>query len=377
VQTREDHAGVLVGRFVVAPFLEQVLYARARGYAISVLWNGEEIYSRGSPSTDRWQTWWRAEEEVVLPMGGRWRIVQRPTPEFAAARLTPTPHYLLAAGIMLSGVLAVVAYQLRVIARQARFLKASNRALERRGDELEARVAERTAALEDAIAELEAFNYSVSHDLRSPLGAILNFAMILEEDYRDRALGDEGVAILGRISRSATRATALLEDLLQLSRAGRAALSFESVDMAALARETFAQVQAAADDRDIELQIEPLPEAICDRILVGNVFANLFSNALKYSRGREKRCVVVRGRVSDGECIYEVADNGHGFDMRFEDKLFRLFERLHNNDEIEGTGVGLALVARVVKRHGGRVWAKGVPHEGACIGFSLPTRESS
>jgi signal transduction histidine kinase len=376
VRTPDDHSGVLIGHFSTDPFLEAILRARARGYALSVFWGNEKIFSRGTPSSNPWQEWWRIEETVTLPLSGEWRVLFRPTPEFAALRLTPIPHYLLALGILLSIVMAVVAYQFRLIARQARFLSASNRALERRGAELESRVAERTEALEEAALELEAFNYSVSHDLRSPLGAILNFTAILEEDYSDRPLDAEGVAMLARIRRSAVRATALLEDLLQLSRAGRAALTFESIEMSELARETFAQVRAAEDDADIEFVVDPLPEVSGDRTLLGNVFANLFSNALKYSRGREKRRITVTGRLEDDECIYEVSDNGQGFDMRFADKVFGLFERLHSDDDIEGTGVGLAVVGRIVKRHGGRVWAEGEPGRGARFSFALPRKEA-
>jgi signal transduction histidine kinase len=377
VRTPEDHAGVLVARVSAAPFLENVLRARARGYALSVFWGEQEIFSRGTPVSDPRHAWWRVEESVGLPLGAQWRVVHRPTPEFATMRLTPVLHYLLAVGVLLSVVLALVVYQLRLIVRQSRFLAASNYALEQRGAELETRVTERTAALEEAVAELEAFNYSVSHDLRSPLAAILNFTAILEEDYPDRPLDAEGIKMLSRIRRSATRATALLEDLLQLSRAGRAAMTFEPVDMTTLARETFAQVRAAEGDEDVEFVVDELPEAIGDRILLGDVFANLFSNAVKYSRGCEKRRITVTGRSGDGEQIYEVADNGHGFDMRFKDKLFALFERLHADDDIEGTGVGLAMVSRIVKRHGGRVWAEGRPGEGARFCFALPRKEPS
>jgi len=374
VRTPEDHAGVLVARFEVAPFLEAVLRARARGYAVAVLWGDDEIFSRGSPSADRRQRWWRVEQTAALPLGGEWRVIHRPTADLADVRLSPMPHYLLAAGILLSIVLAVLAHQLRVIQRQSYFLAASNRALEERGAELESRIADRTEALQNAFNELEAFNYSVSHDLRSPLGAILNFTTILEEDYQGRTLDAEGGAILARIRRSATRATALLEDLLQLSRAGRAALTPERVDMTALARETFAQVLAAEDNTNVEFLVDSLPEAIGDRSLLADVLANLFGNALKYSRGCDKRRITMSGRIENDECVYEVADNGEGFDMRFVDKLFGLFERLHRGDDVEGTGVGLAMVARIVKRHGGRVWAEGRPGQGARFSFALPRR---
>jgi signal transduction histidine kinase len=364
-------AGTVVGVFDVERLLEHTLRAKAPGFAILVEWQGERLFARGEPSTDPWQTWWRAESDVALPRGGTWHLLYRPTPELAAARLTPIPHYLLAVGVLLSVAMAVAAHQLRVISRQSRGLAGANRALERRGDELEADVAARTAELEEVVQELEAFNHSVSHDLRSPLGAILNFVAVLEEDHRDR-LGEEGLAYLARIRRAATRATALLEDLLQLSRAGRAPLRRERIDMTTLARESFAQVRAAEDDFDVEFLLDPLPEAWGDRTLVGDVFANLFSNALKYSRGVEKRRIAVSGRVEADAPVYVVTDNGRGFDMRFADKLFGLFERLHHDEAVEGTGIGLAMVARIVRRHGGWVRAEGRPGEGASFAFSIP-----
>jgi len=363
-------AGVLVGYFQVEPLLDGLLEARAPGYALLVRWQEQEIFSRGTPATDRWQRWWRVEQVAALPLGQRWRVVLRPTPELAAAELEPVPHYLLAAGIALSAVLGILAHQLRVIMRQSRFLSATNRALEERSLELESKVAERTE-------ELEAFNYSVSHDLRSPLGAILNFAAILEEDYRDKPLDAEGIGLLDRIRRSASRATHLLEDLLELSAAGRSALALEPVDMTRLAREAF--VQTRVDDGDgvvVDFRVDPLPEATGDRSLLHEVFTNLFSNALKYSRGREKPSIRVSGWIENGECVYEVSDNGSGFDMRFADKIFGLFERLDAVNEVEGTGVGLAIVARIVKRHGGRVDANARAGEGARFTFTIPRREA-
>jgi light-regulated signal transduction histidine kinase (bacteriophytochrome) len=156
----------------------------------------------------------------------------------------------------------------------------------------------------------------------------------------------------------------------------------EHIDMLALAREAAAQARAAEQraSEDVEFIFEALPDAVGDRALLSNVFVNLFSNALKYAkpaRECEKPRVVVTGAVEDGECLYHVADNGRGFDMRFSDKLFVLFERLHSQDEIEGTGVGLAMVARIVKRHGGRVWAKGSVGEGARFSFALPLGEEA
>jgi signal transduction histidine kinase len=365
-------AGVLLAWSDVAPLLDDALRARARGHAVWVRSDAGELYARGRPPPSDWQIWWRVEYAIALPLGGEWRAVHRPTAEFATARLTPTPHFLLGAGLILSIALALLTHRLELRSQHAKLVEASSRELERRGQALEARVADRTVALQEAVAELEAFSYSVSHDLRSPLGAILNFAAILEEDYGQDRLDAAGRTMLARIRRSALRANALLDGLLLLSRTSRAPLEPREVDMTALAREAFAQAAAAQNDRTVEIVIELLPTAIGDRALLGDVFSNLFSNALKYSRGQEKRRITVTGYTDDESVSYEVADTGRGFDMRFVAKIFGLFERLHTEENIEGTGVGLAMVARIVRRHSGRTWAEGRPGEGAIFSFSLP-----
>lgn len=367
-------SGLLLARVDLPTLLREVLAGVALGFALEVRWDDVEIFARGQPSSDPWQEWWRSERRVELPHGVVWRILQRPTAELAAVQLTPTPHYLLASGLVLWLVVAGLAHQVRLTRRQARFLAASNRALEERGDELEGRVAERTRELEDAVGELRSFNQMVAHDLRSPLGAVLNLVSILEEDYRGRTLDAEGVDLLARIRSSASRTGELLDGLLHLSRAGRAALEIRPIDVRDLVEEIFAQVRIAESDSDVEFVVEDLPAIEGDRTLLGDVFSNLFTNALRYSRGREKRRIEVRGVAEGARCVYEVADNGRGFDMRFQDKLFAVFERLDPDDGVGGTGVGLAVVARVVRRHGGRVWAEGRPGEGARFFLELPRR---
>lgn len=368
--------GELVARIDIRDLLDERLGNESEGYALLVSWSGEELFSRDIPSSDPWQDWWKLSSDVQLPYGISWKVVHRPTAALAAERLTPLPHYLLASGLALSLLAAALMHQLRVTLRQARFLEATNRALQERGEELEARVAERTRELESVVGELRAFNQTVSHDLRSPLGAILNFTAILEDEYRERILDAEGLAMLARVQRSAGRAMMLLEGLQSLSRAGRIELDISSVDMGALAREIFAQVRVAEMDRDVELSLGELPRVQGDRTLLADVLSNLFTNALKYSRGREKRRIEVRGFVEGEECIFEVADNGRGFDMRFRDKVFGMFERL-DPDDVEGTGVGLAIVERIVRRHGGRVWAESRLGEGASFFFALPATLST
>ena len=229
----------------------------------------------------------------------------------------------------------------------------------------------RERELEAANQELESFAYSVSHDLRSPLRAIDGFSAILQDSCADR-LDDEGRRLLAKIRDNANRMRQLIEDLLRLSQVGRAPLAAQEIDMAALARGALNELQPGPTARCV---IEPLPAAWGDASLIRQVWVNLLSNALKYSRGRDKPIVEVSGHAESGANVYRVKDNGAGFDMKHYDKLFGIFQRLHSADEFPGTGIGLSIVQRVIARHGGRVWAQGEVDGGATFFFSLPTSE--
>lgn len=236
---------------------------------------------------------------------------------------------------------------------------------------LEHRVRERTAQLEAANQELEAFSYSVSHDLRAPLRAINGFARILTEDHGPR-LDDDGRRVLGVVREAALRMDRLIEDLLRFSRLGRQPLQVAPTDMTALAREVYAQLAGAFPERSVEFRLTALPFALADAALLRQVWVNLLDNALKYSRDRPCAEIGVSGSIQNGEAVYVVRDNGAGFEMKYAGKLFGVFQRLHEAGEFEGTGVGLALVQRVVHRHGGRVWAEAELDRGATFFFTLP-----
>ena len=239
--------------------------------------------------------------------------------------------------------------------------------------ELEARVLQRTAALEAANKELEAFSYSVSHDLRAPLRAIDGYARILTEDYQAR-LDADGQRVVGVICAEARRMGQLIDDLLHFSRLGRQEIRKIAVDMTALAASVFQELTALEPKRTVQWALAPLPPAWGDAALLRQVWANLLSNALKFTQHRDRPVITAGSRPEGGQMIYFVQDNGAGFDMRFAPKLFGVFQRLHRNDEFPGTGVGLALVQRIILRHGGRVWAEAKVNEGAAFYFSLPNQ---
>lgn len=236
--------------------------------------------------------------------------------------------------------------------------------------ELEQRVIERTAQLEAANKELEAFSYSVSHDLRAPLRAIDGFSRILLEDHAEK-VDEDGKRILEVVRANAQKMSQLIDDLLAFSRLGRKSIEPSPIDMTELAKSVFAELNPG-DSGSLQLQLREIPPAHGDRALVRQVFVNLLSNATKYSRAKDAPLIEVGGGIDNGHNIYYVKDNGAGFDMKYANKLFGVFQRLHGPDEFEGTGVGLAIVQRIINRHGGKVWAEGQVNEGATFYFSLP-----
>lgn len=243
--------------------------------------------------------------------------------------------------------------------------------IRRLNQELEERVIERTAQLQASNKELEAFAYSVSHDLRAPLRAIDGFSRILLEDYLDK-LDDEGERVLNVIRGSTKKMGQLIDDLLVFSRLGRQEINLSQINMDKLAKSVCDELRAAVAEETLQLDIKTLPSAFGDRSMIRQVFVNLLANAIKFTKPREKAIIEVGGGSEQAENTYYVRDNGVGFDMQYVNKLFGVFQRLHSTEEFEGTGVGLAIVQRIIQRHGGRVWAEGKVNEGATFWFTLP-----
>jgi len=266
------------------------------------------------------------------------------------------------------GIAHEVATQLAIAISQSRLLER----VRRQSEDLERRVAERTAMLDAANRELEAFSYSVSHDLRAPLRAIDGFSRIVREDYAGK-LDDEGRRLLGVIRDNSQKMAQLIDDLLQYSQLGRRSLADAEIDMNRLIVETIDGLRASGERLD-GMVLQPVPPAHGDATLVRQALTNLLANAIKFCGKREQPAIEVSGRENGTQCVYCVKDNGAGFDMKYYGKLFGVFQRLHSEEEFTGTGVGLAIVQRVVSRHGGRVWAEGKVDAGAAFYFSLPKR---
>ena len=247
--------------------------------------------------------------------------------------------------------------------------KAAEDQLRRLNESLEARVTERTAALEAAMREMEGFSYSISHDLRAPLRAINGFARLLLENEKGK-MGQESAGMLDRVVRNSNRMGELIDDILDYSRAGRVELAMQSVDLGGVAREALVGLRDAYPAADIRLS--DLPKVRGDPAALRQVMHNLLDNSLKYSSQVANPRIEVEAATQDETVTITIRDNGAGFDMQYAGKLFGMFQRMHNDRDFPGTGVGLAICKRIVERHGGKIWAASSPGKGSSFSFTLP-----
>jgi light-regulated signal transduction histidine kinase (bacteriophytochrome) len=236
---------------------------------------------------------------------------------------------------------------------------------------LERRVAERTQQLEIAVKDLESFSYSVSHDLRAPLRAIDNFSSILQEEHASQ-IDEEGHRLIRVVRKNAARMGTLIDDMLAFARAGRRELVLADIDVEALVREVLEDLAPAHQGRQVNVKVGALPRVRADATALRQVLVNLLGNAFKFTRPRPVAEIEISGEVVGSETVFSVRDNGVGFEPQYAEKLFGIFQRLHDVDDFEGTGIGLGIVKRIVDKHRGRVWAEGVPEKGATFYFTLP-----
>ncbi len=235
---------------------------------------------------------------------------------------------------------------------------------------LEDDLRERTAQLESANKELEAFAYSVSHDLRAPLRAVNGYSQIVLTQFNDK-VPPEVARLLNRIHSSGQRMMDLIDALLEFARLGRASITKRPVDMARLATEVAAELQEEAENRRAELEIEDLPNAVGDGLLIRQILHNLLSNAFKFTRRKDRPVIKIGWQASPQGTVYFIQDNGVGFDMAYAQKIFGVFQRLHSEEDFVGNGVGLSNVQRIIQRHGGRIWFDAAEDRGATFYFTL------
>ena len=258
------------------------------------------------------------------------------------------------------------------VARDISDLKAVEKKIRQLNAELEQRVVERTKQLQAANKELESFSYSVSHDLRSPLRHVMAFVEMLRQDAGP-SLSEQSLGHLGMISKSAKQMGDLIDDLLALSHIGQAEMQKKEVELDQLVQEVVGDFQAETKKRNVTWELHPLPAVRADRALLRQALVNLISNAVKFTSTRaEPKIEIGCAPSGDGETVICIRDNGVGFDPHYAGKLFGVFQRLHNREDFEGTGIGLANVQRIIDRHGGRTWAEGVVDGGASFYFSIP-----
>ncbi len=244
-------------------------------------------------------------------------------------------------------------------------------ALRTSNEQLENRVAERTSELERANRELEAFSYSVSHDLRAPLRAIDGFSQALLEDY-STAIDDQGQDYLNRVRTAAQRMGRLIDDLLKLAKVSQASINMERIDLTSMAEAILEEFRSRDPNRQIHIEVEQDMSAVGDPQLIQIALENLLSNAWKYTGKVAKATIKFGTGTQEGSTFYCIGDNGAGFDMVYAGKLFGAFQRLHHSRDYPGTGVGLATVQRIIHRHGGQIWADAVVGQGATFYFTLP-----
>lgn len=263
-------------------------------------------------------------------------------------------------------------YQYLAIRADISGRKVAENELKLLNEELEQRVLNRTQQLEAVNKELEAFSYSVSHDLRAPLRAVSGYAKILQEDY-EKTLDEEGKRLLNRIISNAAMMGQLIDDLLKFSRLGRKELTLAYINMQQLVQNCLAEVLASTEII-YNVQVQQLPGCMGDEAMLKQVWLNLISNAVKYSSKKSAPAILIGCRLESSQIIYYIRDNGVGFDMQYAHKLFNIFQRLHRSDEFEGTGVGLALIKKIVYKHYGEVWAEAEPGKGAAFYFTIPLK---
>ena len=348
---------------------ERLLLDESPGYAISVFWDDVLLFRRGETAAGLPESWTR-EGMIRTSLGSLWRVVHQPTRELAESHNTPALTAVLWSGLAIAVLVGLLLFENGRAESRATAAESAERKLADLNRDLEQQIAERVRELADRSADLETITDSVAHDLRNPLNSISVNTQLLQQQFRNE-LGEEGLAALQRTTSSIKRMTEILERLLGLSVVSQSIFEREEIDVRTIVGEVFEELSSTEQSPPVQLVAEDLPKASADPVLVRTLIMNLLGNAIKYTREKPSRRIDVGSVIQDGVDVFCVRDNGIGFEPESAEKMFRAFERLDGHGEKDGVGLGLDIAARVVRRHGGRIWAEGRLGEGAAIYFTL------
>jgi signal transduction histidine kinase len=366
----DSRNGVLVAIIDMYANLRTLLQDGAPGYAVTVsCCNGAVLY--GSPGASPEENAPTAQGWIEVLPGVTWSVAHRATPELVAELRPVAVHAALAFGLALSALLSALLYQSGLAAERAKAAAAAEAQVRVVNANLEATVAARTKSLDVALRDLNTINLSVSHDLRSPLNAITMQAHRLAQIGADGPAGEDHMQTAKTLLANAERMAAILDRLLDFSRASGFEYSASRVDLQALAHKVVDEIRGGNEAR-IDFAIGDLPPAAADPTMMHVLLTNLIDNAVKFTRTIPAPLIRIGHQIDDGTAVYFVADNGPGFDAGASDEIFQPLKRLDAGNKTEGLGLGLAIAARIVERHGGRIWATSNPKEGAIFYFTLP-----
>jgi signal transduction histidine kinase len=346
------------------------------GYAISVFWHDVLMHKQGEAAAGLPESWTR-EGMIRTSLGTLWRVVHQPTEELARSHAGPAITAVFWTGLAIAVLMGLLLFENGRSGSRALAAEVAEQKLADLNRDLEHQIADRVRELADRTADLETITDSVAHDLRNPLNSISVNTQLMQQQF-GAALGEEGSAALQRTSSSVKRMTEILDRLLGLSVVSQSIFSQQQIDLRDIVVDVFGELSSTEQAPAVELIVDDLPEVDADPVLVRTLIMNLLGNAIKYTREEHARRIEVRSDVRDGVSCYCVRDNGIGFDPASAKRMFRAFERLDGSRETDGVGLGLDIAARVVKRHGGTIWAEGRLGEGAAIYFTLePSRSDS
>ncbi|HMB59024.1 MAG TPA: ATP-binding protein, partial [Xanthomonadales bacterium] len=369
VENESQGGGRLIALVDAEICLANLLMDESPGYAVDVIWKDVPLYSRGEAAKDIPLSWTR-EGMIESSLGAFWRVVHAPTQELADTLEPPSIDFILLLGLIIAVLMATLTSESWRAYSRAHAAEVAEKSLAELNRDLEHEIELRTRELAHRNEDLQTIADSVAHDMRNPLNGIAMNLQLLEEKNAD-LLDKSSLDILQRISPAVDQMAAILDRMLGMSRAAHSTFSREPLDMNALVKETFDELTANEPPPRVSLELADLPAVDADEMLVKMLLTNLLSNALKYTREKEKRRIQVNYEAQDGVTVYRITDNGIGFDQQSTERMFEAFKRLDSSKATAGIGLGLAIVARVVGRHGGRIWAKGIPGEQASFYFSL------